>query len=197
VGIRAPEAFGGEPGPGEITSIAREYLAAVREAQPEGPYLVGGFCMGGPVAVELGRLLVTDGEQVGVVLLDPRMSPPRDLRSLGWTICRRLRDRSVLSMLRSRLRTHPAAGSPRHWSPAWDRLERARNAYTLEPLDVPTILVRSADFDAMGVPLARWRRGLPQLVASPSVGGTHNELFYSPHIDEVAAAVATAGALLR
>ena len=97
VGIRAPEFVVDAPGPGDVGSIARDYLEALRVAQPDGPYLVGGFCMGGPVAVELGRLLVTDGEQVGLVLLDPRMRPPRDMRSLAWTLGRRLRDRKIVT----------------------------------------------------------------------------------------------------
>ncbi len=192
VGIRAPEFAARASGPGDVTSIARDYLEALRAAQPDGPYLVGGFCMGGPVAVELGRLLVTDGEHVGLVLLDPRMRPPRDMRSLAWTLRRRLRDRSILSAVRRRLPATPSDGAPRYWSPAWDRLERARDSYVLEPLDVPTILVRGSDFDEMGVPLARWQRGLPQLIASPSVGGTHNDLFCAPYVDEVARAMAKA-----
>ena len=56
--------------------------------------------------------------------------------------------------------------------PAWERLERARNAYRLEPLDAPTILIRSADFDGMGVPLARWRRGASARRAADSAGPT-------------------------
>ena len=192
VGIRAPELVEGAPGPGDVRSIARDYLEALRAEQPDGPFLVGGFCMGGPVAIELGRLLVTDGEQVGLVLLDPRMSPSRDVRSLAWTVRRRLRDRSLMSAVRRRLPSAPSDGAPRYWSPAWGRLERARDSYVLEPLDVPTILVRGSDFDEMGVSLDRWRRGLPRLVASPGVEGTHNDLFYAPYVDEVARAVARA-----
>ncbi len=197
VGIRAPEIYGGGPGPADVTSIAREYLAAVREEQPHGPYLVGGFCMGGPVAIELARLLLADGERVGVVLLDPRMRPPRDLRSLGWTIRRRIGAGDLAGALSRRLRPAPEAGRPEGcWSPAWDRLQRARNAYRLEPLDAPTILIRAADFDGMGVPLARWRTGLPQLVATPVLESTHGLLFYAPHIDDVAAAVGAVGGLV-
>ena len=57
---------------------------------------------------------------------------------------------------------------------------------------MPTILVRGSDFDEMGVPLARWQRGLPQLVESPTVEATHNDLFYAPSVDEVARAMAKA-----
>ena len=63
VGIRAPECDGGDPGPDDVSLIARDYLASVRALQPEGPYLVGGFCMGGPVALEMARMLLADGER--------------------------------------------------------------------------------------------------------------------------------------
>jgi acyl-CoA synthetase (AMP-forming)/AMP-acid ligase II/thioesterase domain-containing protein len=191
VGIRAPELYGGAPGPADVASIAWDYLAAVREDQPHGPYLVGGFCMGGPVAIELARLLLADGERAGVVLLDPRMRPPRDLRSLGWTVRRRLGDGGLGAALHRRLRSPAGAG---HRSPAWERLERARNAYRLKPLDAPAILIRAADFDGMGVPLDRWRRGLPRLAATPGLESTHGLLFYAPQVDEVAAVVGAAAA---
>ena len=197
VGIRAPEAAGDEPGPDDVASIAREYVVAVREAQPHGPYLVGGFCMGGPVAIEMARQLLDDDEQVVVALLDPRMRPPRDPRSLAWTIRRRIRDGGVGRALGRRLRPSSATGPLRYWSPSWERLDGARNRYGLERLDAPAILVRSADFDEMGVPLARWRRGLPHLVASPSVEATHGQLFYTPYVDEVAAALGAVSGLVR
>ena len=197
MGIQALDAAGEAGAPSDVASIAREYLAAVREAQPEGPYLVGGFCMGGPVAIEMARLLLADGQQVGVVLLDPRMRPPRDLRSLGWTIRRRLRSRSLTSALRQRLRPHPAAG--RRATGARPRTgSNARETPTGSSGSTPRrFSIRAADFDSMGVPLDHWRRGLPQLRASPSVEATHNMLFYAPYVDEVAAALVAAGELVR
>lgn len=58
----------------------------IRQSQPEGPYLVGGFCYGGIVAVEAARNLVLHGQTVRVVLFDVMMpgfpSPFRGWR--GW-----------------------------------------------------------------------------------------------------------------
>lgn len=45
----------------------------VRKVQPEGPYLLGGYCYGGTVAVEAARKLRKDGHDVRVVLFDTPM----------------------------------------------------------------------------------------------------------------------------
>ena len=47
-----------------IEAMAESYLRELRELQPEGPYYLGGFCMGGQVAFEIAQRLIRDGEQV-------------------------------------------------------------------------------------------------------------------------------------
>jgi acyl-CoA synthetase (AMP-forming)/AMP-acid ligase II/thioesterase domain-containing protein/acyl carrier protein len=42
----------------------------IRDVQGEGPYLVGGFCSGGIVAVEAARQLISEGADVRLVLFD-------------------------------------------------------------------------------------------------------------------------------
>jgi thioesterase domain-containing protein len=56
-----------------IGEMARAYLAEVRERQPHGPYLLGGYSAGGIVAFEMARLLTGAGDRVGLLaLLDTR-----------------------------------------------------------------------------------------------------------------------------
>jgi thioesterase domain-containing protein len=51
--------------------MAARYIAAVREVQPEGPYLLGGWSFGGLVAFEMGQQLRHQGAEVlEVVLID-------------------------------------------------------------------------------------------------------------------------------
>ncbi|HEV8581211.1 MAG TPA: amino acid adenylation domain-containing protein [Thermoanaerobaculia bacterium] len=50
-----------------VEEIAARYLAEVRAVQPEGPYRLGGWSMGGVVAFEMARQLAREG--VGVDLL--------------------------------------------------------------------------------------------------------------------------------
>jgi oxalate---CoA ligase len=55
----------------------------IREVQGEGPYVVGGFCSGGVVAVEAAHHLIREGADVRLVLFDVYMPGyPSPLR--GW-----------------------------------------------------------------------------------------------------------------
>lgn len=47
-----------------ITAMAEYYTEAIRSVQPEGPYDVGGFCLGGIVAYEVTRRLQAQGHDV-------------------------------------------------------------------------------------------------------------------------------------
>lgn len=50
-------------------AMAESYLRELRELQPEGPYYLGGFCMGGQVAFEMARRLVQDGQRVDLLFV--------------------------------------------------------------------------------------------------------------------------------
>jgi thioesterase domain-containing protein len=68
----APHGIGGEPVPATIKEMAADRLAAVRRAQPQGPYVLGGHCNGALVAFEVARLLTATGQRVDlVVMIDP------------------------------------------------------------------------------------------------------------------------------
>ena len=60
---------GDRPPHDRIEDMAAEYLTAVRSAQPEGPYLLGGWSMGGVIAFEMARLLEADGADVAMLTL--------------------------------------------------------------------------------------------------------------------------------
>jgi aspartate racemase len=49
--------------------MAECYLREVRLLQPEGPYFLAGFCMGGMVAFEMARRLQLEGQTIGLVAL--------------------------------------------------------------------------------------------------------------------------------
>jgi len=57
-----------------VEEMATQHLQDLREHRPHGPYLLGGFCIGGLIAYEMARRLRADGEQVPfVALVDPEM----------------------------------------------------------------------------------------------------------------------------
>jgi len=70
VGLTDPAlAVPGADAPGDIPGLAAAYVAAVRDVQPRGPYLLGGWSMGGTVAQEMARRLHADGEHVALLAM--------------------------------------------------------------------------------------------------------------------------------
>lgn len=52
-----------------VEDLAAAHLAAIKSAQPHGPYLLGGHCFGGSVAFEISQLLRRAGEEVRLLVL--------------------------------------------------------------------------------------------------------------------------------
>jgi amino acid adenylation domain-containing protein len=52
-----------------VEEAAREFLAEMRTVQSRGPYLLGGYCVGGVVALEIARQLMQQGEKVELLVL--------------------------------------------------------------------------------------------------------------------------------
>ncbi len=66
------QAAGLEPGrsaASDLPAMAAEYVAAVRKVQPEGPYFLGGWSMGGVVAFEMACQLRESAEEVALLAL--------------------------------------------------------------------------------------------------------------------------------
>jgi thioesterase domain-containing protein len=83
--LEDPGLQGGAVEPRELAGIAADYLAVVREVEPEGPLHLGGWSAGGLVALEMAR---QDGDAATVLLLDTRLpdaSPdPDDDQLRSW-----------------------------------------------------------------------------------------------------------------
>ncbi len=56
-------------------ALASYYVRAVRERQPRGPYLLGGWSMGGVLAFEMARQLEESGEEIAGLLMIDAMAP--------------------------------------------------------------------------------------------------------------------------
>jgi thioesterase domain-containing protein len=67
-GLQAPR-MDVDGGRRRIEEMARTYIDEIRSVQPSGPYLVGGYCLGGTVAFEMAHQLRAEGAEVGLVLI--------------------------------------------------------------------------------------------------------------------------------
>jgi thioesterase domain-containing protein len=78
-----------------IEEVARTFAAAIREIQPHGPYMLGGWSAGGYFATEVARLMLNAGEAIEcIVLID---SPCRlEYESLPLEVVRYLAPRNLM-----------------------------------------------------------------------------------------------------
>ncbi|MGD1865854.1 MAG: amino acid adenylation domain-containing protein [Phormidesmis sp.] len=94
-----------------IEEMADVYLQELRSVQPEGPYLIAGYCGGAPVALEIAQRLRADGQTVALLaLFDPTAiqtycTPPITRYESGprgrlQSLARRLKRRSPRAILK-------------------------------------------------------------------------------------------------
>jgi thioesterase domain-containing protein len=63
-----------------IKAMAALHTREIRAIQPDGPYFLGGFSMGGEVAFEIAQQLTQQGEEVALVVLLDTYNPDRAIR---------------------------------------------------------------------------------------------------------------------
>jgi hypothetical protein len=85
--------FDGLPVPPTVETMAAAHIELMRAVQPEGPYLLGGWCNGGLVAYEMAQQLHTAGQTVDLlVLIDAIYLGYRSRRRLLRVVISRLGD---------------------------------------------------------------------------------------------------------
>jgi len=73
--------------PYSVEDIATHLVTAIRERQPQGPYFVTGFCQNGLYAYEVAQQLISQGQQVGLLILFDTMFPAR---AQTWSVSKRI-----------------------------------------------------------------------------------------------------------
>jgi thioesterase domain-containing protein len=205
-GLRARGIDDGLPPHSTLVEMATDYVAAVRSVQPHGPYALGGYCMGCPVAVEMARQLEDAGEEVAMlVLLDPRFRRPDGLRYREWRArrglglawqragrgvglaVRRARERQLAQTLNRRVRT--VLGKPAETTEIAKALARIREDYPIRPFGFPTTVVVTDEFCRTVVP--EWQ--MEEMVERPAhwrrLPGPHLGLLLPPNVEVVAAEI--------
>ncbi|MEV8319576.1 amino acid adenylation domain-containing protein [Streptomyces sp. NPDC059900] len=206
-GLQSPGLLPGEEACGSLTEMAEVYIEQMRKVHPGGPWHLGGYSMGGVIALEAARLLRASGEEVGLVgLLDtnPRMDldPQEDyalriLVTMGLRLdldLEELRRLEPARRIRTLLEEGIAAGSlPTGYDE--DRLQRMLDAYrhngealqrhTLRPYDGDVVLFRATDRAADTRPEAPdlgWARQCRHLTIRDTPG-THFTMLDSGNLE--------------
>ncbi|MTH63233.1 type I polyketide synthase [Paracoccus shanxieyensis] len=77
-GLQARGLLGDDKPHDSFAEAARDYLAELRQIQPHGPYLLGGFSGGGLTAYEMARQLRAEGEEVAMLVMLDTPLPLRE-----------------------------------------------------------------------------------------------------------------------
>jgi len=180
----APGATGANSSP-SVEKLATDYLAALREVQPRGPYRLVGVSFGGVLAFEMAQQLAAAGERVELLaMLDSML--PRALRRnwARWLLehlrkARREGTAALAAKLRRRLaRAHGAApSSSRPVADENQRLQAIRQAiyktatarYAPRRYAGRALLVRATDPGFFESDIADPSYGWADLVAELSV----------------------------
>ncbi|HEY2389794.1 MAG TPA: amino acid adenylation domain-containing protein [Candidatus Angelobacter sp.] len=70
----------------QVEAMAAEYVASIRAFQPEGPYMVAGWSMGGVIAFEMARQLQQQGQKLALVALVDPEAPSEKPAEYNWAV---------------------------------------------------------------------------------------------------------------
>lgn len=159
-GLQARGLYGDQAPHETFEEAATDYIAEMRQVQPEGPYLLGGFSGGGITAYEIARQLEAAGEKVSMLVLLDTPLPMRpvlnridkafiklaELRREGFGFVSqwaRKRIRWELDRLRNRNSPPLQPGAHQLNNEAIQAaFLRALPRYQLQPWNGPTVLFR-------------------------------------------------------
>ncbi len=171
-----------------IETLASEYLDLIRSIQPDGPYFLGGFSIGGVLAYEVARRLHRSGESIGLLIMLDTMLPGWGFRHVWagvrrrWRMLRRDGLRHLLHIYRVyRQQTE------RHHEPGSRRIRlyaETIRRYQAEPSELPVLFLQAGD-DASTEPAYGWRSLVPGLSLA-RVAGRHMDILDPPNVEALA-----------
>jgi thioesterase domain-containing protein/acyl carrier protein len=95
-GLQAVGLDGRQPPLRRVEEMAAHYLREIRAVQPEGPYFLGGFCLGAYVALEMARQLEAERQTVALLACFDTDGAWRKADSFGRSIAYHLTNLSRL-----------------------------------------------------------------------------------------------------
>ncbi len=187
-----------------IAEMGRHYARLVKTVVPSGPVLLGGWSLGGMLALEVAKVLADDPDLrvVGMVMIDSvcTLAPPGGwvdppapvvVRKFEWTDNTRVETRVAIERCFIESGRMAWSGSPPTWEAESKGVRRARR------MPPPAMLLRSQDAvpvegGILAVDLYRedrrlgwdnYRKGLFSRIVD--IPGHHFSVFVEQHLDKV------------
>ena len=200
-----------------VEEMANEYLAAIRQIQPRGPYLMLGHSVGAAIAYEMARRFDADGDRVAFLgLLDHPGPQSRltatdmfrfhltNLSMLPWRlrtryVWRGLVWRTYVRKVKQRMKASPEIQAPKPRGEDWELalLEhslRALRDYVIKPYPGRITLFRARQGSPMvrADPRGGWGGVAGGGVEICEVPGTHLSMLKQPHVRDLGEALSHA-----
>ncbi len=182
--------------------MAASYVKEIRDVQPQGPYLLSGWSMGGLIALEAARQLLAAGQEVALVaMLDTYLSL-QDFQEQDFD------EQSLLQRIAGQLHVPLTALADLPLQQQWERIaELAKNASGIGIAEIRRLAAtckahllalsryepspysgRCVLFPAQSGragPDQRWKTLCPKLCIEP-VPGDHFSILREPHVQVLA-----------
>lgn len=208
-GIQARGLDGVEEPFTRVEDMAAHYLSEIRSVQPEGPYLISGFSMGGVVIYEMGRQLQASGAACLLIFLDaPSPTYPEMLEAKNMSKVKRLMKltmRERLERFSHRLgqrfrwlkdeassRLVLSLGQPLNPSLRIHRVrelnQKIAENYQPQPYADEVVILYASEQPAgtKPDPSLGWSRHVHGPITSRKVEGNHESIFKEPAVRELA-----------
>jgi thioesterase domain-containing protein len=171
-----------------ITEMAAYYVEAIRTVQPAGPYMLGGWSMGGLVAYEMAVQLQAQGAAVGLVALMDRaaiIEPRRDeaeLRELFEAVVANVKEQVRAS---GSVTQFDSEKYQQYWQ-VFVNNYRAVEAYRLPRFEGRVVLLSSDESKQLGADETLGWSSVASEVEVHHIPGGHNAMMLAPNVELVA-----------
>src|SRR5579884_157746 len=167
-----------------VEDMAARYIEVLCEVQPQGPYLLGGYSLGGSIAFEMANRLHEQGHKVALLALLDTFAPfpIEEPAEADDEIITTNFIRYVAS-----LRPNISDAQAHRWAQIYRNHLRAAESYQPDRVYPGKITLFRAEEAAEGIPrdpdeTLGWRRFSSRPVDVYPISGNHHTLYKEPHV---------------
>ena len=178
-----------------VEEMANLYVREIRRLQPRGPYYLGGYSLGGSVALEMARRLQAEGEEIGLVaLLDTFVGFESNggLLAKFWTLASRDKlyhlNRKARMLGKKIKRTVAIARLPRALKDVREACAEAARRYDAQPYSGKVTLFQAQErsLSSPKDPVASWKAIALGGIEVHEVPGGHGSIVDDPQVKVLA-----------
>jgi thioesterase domain-containing protein/acyl carrier protein len=181
--------------------MLEDYLGEIKQVQAQGPYIIGGYCIGSYLAYELVRMLEDRGDTVAHLIMFDAYAFIRGTR-LKFLRAREYMSGSLKNAFKfSGNKPGKEQENSCDMGMTWVssqvlEMRRARIEANIDEImkkfkprriiNTPVLVIKARQSQHPGFSLERWQKMTAGEVSVIEIPGDHNSIFVSPHVEKMA-----------